>query len=102
MKGYRVLARRYKTPLGELDIVARRGRRLAFVEVKRRATLDEAADALTPRAQRRLVRAAQFWLGRWPQYQAYAQCFDLVLTSPGRLPRHMQDAFAVPDDLWAG
>jgi putative endonuclease len=101
-KGYRVLARRFKTPVGELDIVARRGRRLAFVEVKRRATLDEAADALTPKAQRRLVRAAQFWLGRWPKYQVYDQCFDLVLTAPGRLPRHMQDVFAIPDDMWPG
>jgi putative endonuclease len=101
-KGYRVLARRFKTPLGELDIVACRGRRLAFVEVKRRPTLDEAADALTPKAQRRLIRAAHCWLGRFPKYQNHDQCFDVVLTAPGRWPKHMPDAFAVPDGMWAG
>lgn len=101
-KGYRVLARRYKTPVGELDIVARRGRRLAFVEVKRRATLDEAAFSVTPKAQRRLIRAAQFWLGRWPKYQDYDPCFDLILLAPGRWPQHLQDAFGAPDGMWVG
>ena len=101
-KGYRVLARRFKTPVGELDIVALRGRRLAFIEVKRRATIESAADALTPTAQRRLVRAAHYWLGRSPKYQGYDQCFDVVLSAPGRWPKHMPDAFPVPDGMWGG
>lgn len=101
-KGYRVLSRRFKTPVGELDIVASRGRRLAFVEVKRRATFDEAADAITPKAQRRLIRAAQFWLGRWPKYANHDPCFDVIVLSPGRWPKHLQDAFGAPDGMWVG
>lgn len=99
-KGYRVLARRFKTPVGEIDIVAARGRRLAFVEVKRRTTLDEAANSVTPQAQRRMIRAAQYWLGRWPKYESHDPCFDVVLLAPGRWPKHLQDAFGVPDDMW--
>ncbi|MEZ5926315.1 MAG: YraN family protein [Hyphomicrobiaceae bacterium] len=101
-KGYRILARRFKTPVGELDIVAVRRRRLAFVEVKRRITIEVAADAVTPKAQRRLIRAAQFWLSRWPKYQTHDQCFDMVLLAPGRWPRHLQDVFGVPGDMWGG
>jgi putative endonuclease len=58
-KGYRVLARRFRTPYGEIDIVARRRNLLAFIEVKARASLDEAAYAVTPRQQQRIVAAAQ-------------------------------------------
>lgn len=101
-KGYRILSRRYKTPVGELDIVARRGRRLAFVEVKRRATIDEAAFSVTPKAQRRIIRAAQFWLGHRPKYARYDPCFDVVMLAPRRWPQHLQDAFGVPDDMWVG
>lgn len=99
-KGYRVLARRFKTPVGEIDIVAARGRRLAFVEVKRRTTLDEAANSVTPQAQRRMIRAAQYWLGRWPKYASHDPCFDVVLLAPRQWPKHLQDAFGVPDDMW--
>src|SRR5258707_15299491 len=51
LKGYRILAKRYRTPHGEVDVIARRGRALVFVEVKARATLDDAAYAVTPRQQ---------------------------------------------------
>ena len=101
-KGYRVLSRRFKTPVGEIDIVAARGRRLAFVEVKRRATFDAAANSVTPQAQRRMVRAAQYWLGRWPRYQDHDACFDVVLLAPRRWPEHMTNAFGVPDGMWVG
>ena len=56
-KGYRILARRYRTSYGEIDIVARRRNLLAFIEVKARASLDEAAYAVTPRNQRRIIDA---------------------------------------------
>lgn len=101
-KGYRVLSRRYKTPVGEIDIVAARGRRLAFVEVKRRASLEDAANAVTPQAQRRMIRAAQCWLGRWPKYASHDPCFDVVLLAPRRWPKHMTNAFGVPDGMWTG
>jgi putative endonuclease len=101
-KGYRVLSRRFKTPVGELDIVAARGRRLAFVEVKRRATFDEAANSVTLKAQRRIIRAAQLWLGRWPKYQSHDPCFDVIVLTPRSWPKHLEDAFGVPDGMWGG
>src|SRR5215210_7534499 len=61
-KGYRILAKRFRTPYGEIDIVARRRNLVAFIEVKARASLDEAAYAVTPRNQRRIIDAAQAWL----------------------------------------
>jgi putative endonuclease len=61
-KGFRILARRWKSPLGEIDIVARRRHLLIFVEVKARADLDEAAESVNLRQQRRIAAAAEIWL----------------------------------------
>src|SRR5262249_19071702 len=61
-KGYRILGRRVRTPYGEIDLVAVRGSRLAFVEVKRRPTRLEAEAALTTRQRVRIARAAEFWV----------------------------------------
>src|SRR5580658_2879428 len=66
-KGYRIAARRWKTPFGEIDIVAGRGKTLVFVEVKARASADEAIEAVTERTQRRIVAAAELWLAHHPQ-----------------------------------
>ena len=57
-KGYRILAKRFRTPHGEIDLVARKRNLVAFVEVKARASLDEAAYAVTPRQQARIIAAA--------------------------------------------
>ena len=92
-RGYRVLARRFKTPVGEIDIVARRRNLVAFVEVKARADLDDAAYAVTPRQQQRIIAAAQAWLARNPQYEQYEMRFDAILVAPRRLPRHLTAAF---------
>jgi putative endonuclease len=92
-KGYRVVARRFKTPVGEIDIVARRGRALVFVEVKARETLDDAAEAVTPRQRRRIIAAAEAWLARNPDDVMREIRFDVVLVAPGRLPRHLVAAF---------
>jgi putative endonuclease len=92
-KGYRVVARRFKTPVGEIDIVARRGRALVFVEVKARNTLDAAAEAVTPRQRRRIIAAAEAWLARNPDDVMRDMRFDVVLVAPGRLPRHLEGAF---------
>src|SRR5262245_64940533 len=62
-KGYRILAKRYRTPYGEIDIVARRRNLIDFVEVKARENLDDAAFAVTPRQQQRIINAARGWLG---------------------------------------
>jgi putative endonuclease len=58
-KGYRIVARRWRSPVGEIDLVARRGRVLAFVEVKARGSHHDAAYAVTLRQQRRIIAAAQ-------------------------------------------
>ncbi len=94
-KGYLILQRRYRSPVGEIDIVARRGRRLAFVEVKRRPTLDEAAESITRRQQERVMRAAEWWLKGRPNVASTTDgpSFDVILLAPGKLPRHMRDAF---------
>ena len=92
-KGYRILAKRYRTPHGEIDIVARRRNLIAFVEVKARATLDDAAFAVTPRQQQRIIDAAQGWLVAHPEHAEFELRFDAVLIAPGRLPRHLLAAF---------
>src|SRR3954462_12906955 len=92
-KGYRILARRFRSPYGEIDIVARRLNLLAFVEVKARATLDDAAWAVTPRQQQRIVNAAQAWLMAHPEHAEFDLRFDAMLIAPRRLPRHLVAAF---------
>ena len=91
-RGHRILARRFRTPYGEIDIIAVRGRRLAFVEVKRRATRAEAEAAVTPRQTGRIARAAEFWVSRNPAYREHEQGLDVVFVVPGRLPAHVPDA----------
>src|SRR5712664_2782883 len=92
-KGYRILARRFRTPHGEIDIVAKRRNLIAFVEVKARASLDDAAYAVTPRQQRRIIDAAQAWLMAHPEHADFDLRFDAVLIAPRRLPRHLLAAF---------
>jgi putative endonuclease len=92
-KGYRILAKRFRTPHGEIDIVARRRNLVAFVEVKARASLDEAAFAVTPRQQARIINAAQAWLVAHPEHAEFELRFDAILIAPRRLPRHLLAAF---------
>jgi len=92
-KGYRIAARRWKTPVGEIDIVARRRRDLVFAEVKARDHIDAAAEAVTERTKRRILAAAELWLASHPDD---AQCFirfDVILIAPGKIPRHIANAF---------
>jgi len=92
-KGYRILAKRFRTPHGEIDLVARRRNLVAFVEVKARATLDEAAFAVTPHQQARIINAAEAWLAAHPDYAEFELRFDAILIAPWRLPRHLLAAF---------
>jgi putative endonuclease len=91
-KGYRILARRQRTPLGEIDLIAVRGERLAFVEVKQRATREEAEAAVSPRQRDRVRRAAGYWLGRHPRYQSHELGFDVIFFIGRRWPRHLENA----------
>ena len=93
LKGYRVLARRYRTSVGEVDLIVRRGRLIAFVEVKQRPTATEAAEAVTPMGRRRIVQAATAWLAAHPAATGFDLRFDVVLCLPRRLPRHIPHAF---------
>ena len=92
-KGYRIVARRWRSPVGEIDLVVRRGRVLAFVEVKARVRFDDAAEAVTPRQQRRIVAAAAAWLASHPRDANRDIRFDVVLVAPWRIPHHMPAAF---------
>ena len=92
-KAYRIVARRYRTPFGEIDIVARRRRALVFVEVKARDTIDEGLEAVSERGKRRIVDAAQFWLAQHPGDVNAEIRFDVILVAPGKIPRHIANAF---------
>lgn len=88
-KGYRILGRRVRTGAGEIDLIARRRQRLAFVEVKRRASLSDCEAAITDRQRRRVRRAADLWLARRASLQTLDLAFDLVFIVPKRLPQHI-------------
>ncbi|ACI91554.1 conserved hypothetical protein [Afipia carboxidovorans OM5] len=92
-KGYRLLARRYRTPHGEIDIVARRRATLVFAEVKARNSLDEAAASVTARQQQRIATAASVWLAAHPDHANLDCRFDVILIAPKRFPRHLEAAF---------
>lgn len=98
LKGYAVLERRARTPAGEIDLIARRGRLLAFVEVKARPTFSAAVEAVPPQAWRRIHRASELWLARRPALQASDQRFDLIAVRPWRWPAHLRDAWRPADD----
>lgn len=92
-RGYEILAMRYKTPHGEIDLIARSDALVAFVEVKARGRLDDAAYAVTPRQQKRIIDAAQAWLAAHPGHDACDLRFDALLISPRAHPRHLIAAF---------
>ena len=92
-KGYRTLARRWKSPAGELDLVVKRGKLIVFVEVKTSATLDSAAEPVLPGQRGRIPAAAEAWLATHPGHTSHDLRFDVVLIAPKRLPRHIEAAF---------
>jgi putative endonuclease len=93
LKGYRILAARYQSPLGEIDIVAQKGNILAVIEVKARPTEREAIEAILPRQRQRLQRAALDFLGRHSNFNNHTLRFDVMLVSPRRWPVHIKDAW---------
>ena len=92
-KGFRIVARRWKSRVGEIDIIARRRRLLVFVEVKARERLDDAAWSVTDRQRARIVAAAEAWLAVNPDPAIQDIRFDAMLVAPGRIPRHIPAAF---------
>jgi putative endonuclease len=93
LKGYRVLAMRYKTRVGEIDLVARRGRDIVFAEVKRRPDLRGGLEAVHGGNQARVRRAAELYLQKHPRYTVLGTRFDVLVLVPGRWPQHIRNAF---------
>ncbi len=91
--GYRVLARRFKTPVGEIDVVARRGATVVFVEVKARQDDATALYALTPRQRARIRRAASAYLAAHPELSRLDARFDVMVVAPWQVPHHVIDAW---------
>ncbi len=91
--GYRVVARNFRVPSGEIDLIVRRGRVLAFVEVKARASYTRAAEAIQPHQQLRIRNAALVFLARRPDLAGLTLRFDVVLVTPRAVPRHLRDAW---------
>jgi putative endonuclease len=101
LKFYRILARRYRTPVGEIDLVARRGRTIVFVEVKQRPSEAEGLDAVTRNARRRIARAADLWMAAHPSAAGFDQRFDIVITVPRRWPLHRTAIFGRDGASWS-
>ncbi len=91
LKAYSILATRVKLPIGEIDLIARKGETLAFIEVKQRQTLELAQSAVPETGWRRISRAAEVWAGRQAQLQNLEWRYDLVAITPWALPRHFPD-----------
>ena len=92
-KGYRILGLRLRTPQAEIDLLARRGRVLAVVEVKRRASLAAAVEAVTPLQRERLIRAARGLAARRRGLSGLQIRLDLFALAPGARPRHIAGAW---------
>lgn len=93
VKGYRIVARRYRTKLGEIDLIARRGDLVAIVEVKARPTLAAAMEAVAHQSEWRIEGAADMWLSRQPDFSRLSVRFDLVAVLPRRWPVHVENIF---------
>ncbi len=94
LKGYRIIASRYKTPVGEIDIIAAHGKALVFVEVKARSDLALAAEAISLFQRKRILRAARYFaLKHGAKFAGYCWRFDAMLVAPWRWPRHIESAW---------
>lgn len=93
LRGYRILARRFRVPSGEIDLIARRGQVLAAIEVKARDSFAAAGEAVTPRQRRRIARALGHFIAQRPELAGLVLRFDVMLVAPRRLPRHLADAW---------
>lgn len=93
LKGYHIIGRRMRNYAGEIDLIAKRGNTLAFIEVKTRKILDNPGDVLTYHQQQRITRAASLFVAKHRRYADANLRFDLVLVRPFRLPEHIENAW---------
>lgn len=95
LRGWRILARRYKTPMGEIDLIARRGEMVAFIEVKARGDLSTALQAVSVTAQKRIGRAANHFLARHTAHAGCCYRFDIIAVAPPFYWQHLDNAWEV-------
>jgi putative endonuclease len=93
LKGYRLLARRFKTPVGEVDLIMRKGDTTVFIEVKARSTVDQSLFAVTPLQSRRIAQAAAWYAARDDKVAMGFQRFDIVAIPSYLWPTHIKNAF---------
>jgi putative endonuclease len=96
-KLYSIRERRYLGGGGEVDLIVSRGRTLVFVEVKARATIEDARASITPAKLQRIAKAARHYLGRQGRLPETIRC-DAILVAPNALPRHIVQAGELPLD----
>ena len=92
-RGWRIEAHRWRLGHHDLDLIARQGELVAFVEVKARSFSHQEGDALMAVNHRRIIRAAQLWLTRRPELAAEDLRFDVIFLAPFAWPRHIVSAF---------
>ena len=93
LKGYRIIEQRYKTQVGEIDLIAKRGSHIAFIEVKYRQTLEDAAFSLSDHQKKRISKTANLWLAKQSDMSYESLSFDAILFAPWKLPNHIKNAF---------
>ncbi|WP_299374396.1 YraN family protein [uncultured Kiloniella sp.] len=94
-KGYQILARNYKTKVGEIDLIARRRSLICFLEVKKRHNLETASYAISQTQQKRIIHAAEYFLRVNPMYLDFDKRFDAVLIGATVFPYHIKNAWQV-------
>lgn len=93
LAGYRILARRMRTPYGEIDLIAAKGDLAAIIEVKARRDLAAGLSAVAPRQRRRIAEAAEWLAAKRPEIARRRRRFDIVIVRPWRAPQHVIDAW---------
>lgn len=93
LRGYRIVTMRYKTPLGEIDLVARKGNLITFIEVKARRDLTTGVDAVSYTAQQRIAAAGELFISKQPDSNQLSWRHDIIVVSPWKWPVHLPGAF---------
>ena len=94
LKGFSIKECRFKTPVGEVDLIARRGNLVLFVEVKARVDHRTALDSVGYRSQQRIEKSARLWLSQQTDFSRLSWRFDVIAISPWKLPHHFQNVWS--------
>ncbi|MEP4766559.1 MAG: YraN family protein [Roseibium sp.] len=97
LTGWRILKHRYKTKAGEIDLIAKRCKTVAFIEVKARKNRTAALEAVTPASQKRIARAARIFVTEHPKAGFFTLRFDVIVIRPWALPERIANAFEAHD-----